>query len=99
MTPMALVEAVLQSGGLLALDGDGIWFKLPENAVHLVEGLRAHKTEVITILRSRGGRLATFPHCPKCASYALYRSNNLGNYQCQTCGMREIPEDLARRVQ
>jgi len=96
---MALIEAVLRAGGLLALDGNGIRFALPQNAAQLVEGLRAHRTELMTILRSRGGRLANFPHCPKCAGYALYRRNNTGGYECQTCGMREIPEALARRVQ
>ena len=40
-----------------------------------------------------------FPHCPRCASYALHRKNNLGNYECETCGEREIPEVVARRVQ
>jgi hypothetical protein len=39
-----------------------------------------------------------FPHCPKCASYALYRQNNIGNYECMTCGLLDIPEDVARRV-
>lgn len=40
-----------------------------------------------------------FPHCPGCGSYALYRKNGLGSYECQTCGCREITEELARRVQ
>lgn len=99
MTAMALVEAVMRAGGLLTLDDDGIQFKLPENAVHLLEGLRDHKTELITILRSRGGRLTNFPHCPKCASYALYRRSNIGSYECQSCGLQDILEATARRVQ
>jgi hypothetical protein len=40
-----------------------------------------------------------FPHCPHCASYALYRQNNIGPYECQTCGLGKIEESLARRVQ
>jgi hypothetical protein len=40
-----------------------------------------------------------FPHCPRCASYALYRKNNQGNYECLTCGMQDIGEAVARRVQ
>ena len=99
MNATTLVNVVKKAGGVLALDGDGIRFRLPQDTAQLIQALREQKTEVIAILQARGGRLATFPHCPKCASYALYRSNNLGNYQCQTCGMREIPEDLARRVQ
>ena len=46
-----------------------------------------------------GERATVFPHCPRCASYALYRENNLGNFECQTCGLQGIEESLARRVQ
>ena len=45
-----------------------------------------------------GGRIAAFPHCPRCRSYALYRRNNTGNYECQTCGLLEIEESVARRL-
>jgi uncharacterized protein (DUF983 family) len=40
-----------------------------------------------------------FPHCPRCTSFALYRKNNQGNYECETCGLTGIPEEVARRVQ
>jgi hypothetical protein len=40
-----------------------------------------------------------FPHCPRCASYALYRKNNVGNYECHTCSLQGITEEVARRVQ
>jgi hypothetical protein len=40
-----------------------------------------------------------FPHCPRCASYALYRKNNIGNYECDTCGLIDISETAARRIQ
>lgn len=40
-----------------------------------------------------------FPHCPGCASYYLYRKGNVGNYQCETCGLTEISETVARRIQ
>jgi predicted RNA-binding Zn-ribbon protein involved in translation (DUF1610 family) len=46
-----------------------------------------------------GERVTVFPHCPRCASYALYRKDNLGDYECQTCGMQGIEESRARRVQ
>lgn len=48
--------------------------------------------------RIRGGWTSTFPHCPRCASYALYRKNNIGDYECLTCGMQDIEESTARRV-
>ena len=40
-----------------------------------------------------------FPHCPRCASYALYRPNNIGDYECLTCKLRNITEEVARRTQ
>ena len=39
----------------------------------------------------------SFPHCPRCLSYALYRPNNVGNYECETCRLEGISEDGARR--
>jgi hypothetical protein len=38
-----------------------------------------------------------FPHCPRCASYALYRKNNQGDFECCTCGLEGISEVAARR--
>jgi transposase-like protein len=81
------------------LDGDEIRVRLPQNAAHLIERLREQKTDVITILRALGGRLANFPHCPTCTSYALYHRKNHGDYECQTCGRQGISEDVARRTQ
>ena len=40
-----------------------------------------------------------FPHCPHCLSYYLYRRNNQGDYQCQSCGFEDINETAARRTQ
>jgi hypothetical protein len=42
-------------------------------------------------------KVRVFPHCPRCSSFYLYRRNNVGNYECQTCEMRDIPADVARR--
>jgi hypothetical protein len=39
-----------------------------------------------------------FPRCPRCASYDLYRPNNIGDYECLTCGLRNIAEAVARRT-
>jgi hypothetical protein len=39
-----------------------------------------------------------FPRCPRCASYDLYRPNNIGDYECLTCGLRNIAEPVARRT-
>jgi hypothetical protein len=45
-----------------------------------------------------GKHVTVFPHCPKCASYALYRKDNIGAYECMTCGLTGIEENTARRV-
>jgi Zn ribbon nucleic-acid-binding protein len=44
------------------------------------------------------GYVGSFPHCPRCASYALYRRNNIGIYGCLMCGLQGIEEKTARRV-
>jgi uncharacterized metal-binding protein (TIGR02443 family) len=99
MTVETLVNEVIRRGGTLTLKDDGgVRYRLPEDAAHLVGELRARKPELIEFLRQAGGRLAAFPHCPKCASYALYRENNVGAYECQSCGLQNIEEDRARRV-
>jgi hypothetical protein len=49
-----------------------------------------------SLLHEHGG--PTFPHCPRCASFALYRGNNAGNYECQTCLMQNIDPLVARRL-
>ena len=45
-----------------------------------------------------GKRVSVFPHCPRCASYTLYRKDNIGAYECLTCGLTEIEESTARRL-
>jgi hypothetical protein len=93
-----LVESVRQLGGVLELHGESVKCLLPPAAAHLANELKDRKRELIALLQARGGRIATFPHCPRCASYALYRKDNLGTYDCMTCGLQEIDEATARRV-
>jgi hypothetical protein len=94
-----LLETVKRAGGVLELDGDKLKCLLPKDSAHLTGLLREHKQELTAILRARGGRVATFPHCPRCASYAMYRKDNRGNYECQTCDLQDIEESTARRIQ
>jgi hypothetical protein len=47
---------------------------------------------------SREG-VSTLPHCPRCGSYYLYRRNNVGNFECVSCELRDIPAKVAGRVQ
>lgn len=99
MTVETLVDQLIRGGGVLTLkEGDEVRYRVPENVEHLVEELRPFKPELIEMLRRAGGRLAAFPHCPRCASYALYRENNLGDYECQTCHLENIEESTARRL-
>ena len=100
MSVQSLVDEVVRRGGTLTLKDDGrVRYRLPQDATHLVGELREHKPELIEFLRQAGGRIAAFPHCPRCASYALYRENNCGAFECQSCGLQNIEEIIARRVQ
>jgi hypothetical protein len=99
MSILELVESLRQTGAILTLhSGDKIRIHAPESANYIIGQLGPHKREVIEILRARGGMIAAFPHCPICASYALYRQGGVGKFECMTCGSREIPEVTARRV-
>jgi hypothetical protein len=42
------------------------------------------------------GPLPSMPRCPQCASFALYRQNNVGAYECLTCDLVGIEESIAR---
>jgi predicted RNA-binding Zn-ribbon protein involved in translation (DUF1610 family) len=96
-----LIDSVKRAGGVLELKGDKLRCRLPKNSVQLRELLHTHKFQVIEIVKARGGRIATFPRCPRCGSYALYREGNPGSYEyeCEGCGLRKIDETTARRVQ
>lgn len=97
MTAAALVDAVAAAGGVLALKGDALHYRLPNGAARFVHELREQKADVLAVVRGRGGRVANFPHCPLCASYCLWRSD-AGLYECQTCGLVGIEESTARRL-
>lgn len=96
MTAGELIDAVRRAGGVLEMQGDSVKCLLPKLAARLVSALQEQKPEVIALLRAHGGRVAAFPHCPRCASFALYRRDNIGAYECLTCGLLEIEESTAR---
>jgi Zn ribbon nucleic-acid-binding protein len=98
MSPAELIDAIKANGGVLAVDGDEIVYQLPKDTAHLLDVLRERKSEVMGIVKAHGGRIANFPHCPRCASYALYRKDNIGLFECQTCGLTGIEESTARRL-
>jgi len=56
---------VAGDGGVLALKGETIHFRLPDSAAHFAQALREQKADVLAVVRGRGGRVATFPHCPR----------------------------------
>lgn len=99
MTTDVLIETIERAGGVLRLEGDRLRFWIPKDAAHIVDVMRSRKPELIAFLHRRGGRVANFPHCPKCSSYYLYRQNNAGMFECQSCGLADIEEHVARRVQ
>lgn len=137
MRALEVVERILAAGGALELNGDRIRYRIPEQAAPLVDELRRHKTDVVSLLRqpelltqdylrllpflgkglktkpamapqeiqqessafgisAAHGFPGVFPHCPRCGSYYLYRANNGANYECQTCELRDITEDVAQ---
>ena len=49
----SVVERIEGVGGVLALNGERIRVRLPEDSAHLLEELRAHKNEVLSLLRRR----------------------------------------------
>lgn len=98
MTADDLVDAISKAGGTLTLDGETLHFRLPSDAAHLARLLRQEKPGLLAIVRECGGRIATFPHCPRCANYALYRKDNIGAYECLTCSLTGIEKSTARRL-
>jgi hypothetical protein len=54
MTPAEqLIDRVQIAGGELGLRGDRIHCVIPEDEAHLLDELRTHKAEVLSLLRSR----------------------------------------------
>jgi len=99
MTALELIESLKRLGAVLTLEaGEKIKFQVPESAAPLMGLLAQHKAAVVGILKTNGGRIANSPHCPRCASYALYRKNNIGAFECLTCGVLDIEEVRARRT-
>lgn len=48
-----VVERIEEAGGELRLNGERVRVRLPEDAAHLLDELRAHKDEVLSLLRRR----------------------------------------------
>jgi len=65
VTGIQVVHAIEAGGGILALNGDRIRCKLPEDADPLLELLRAHRDEVFHALRERGPDDLPAPVIPK----------------------------------
>jgi predicted RNA-binding Zn-ribbon protein involved in translation (DUF1610 family) len=106
-----LIRAVESAGGRFMVDGGRLGIVPATAAEPVMEELRQHKAELLAELARRpaniphpagwlvnGQRVTVFPHCPRCASYALYRKNNIGAYECLTCGLSGIEESIARRL-
>ncbi|WP_433966014.1 hypothetical protein [Tunturiibacter gelidiferens] len=76
MSTDEMVDTIRKLGGVLKLEGANVRCSLPAAAAHLAGELRERKPELISLLKARGGRIANLPHCPTCASYALYRGRH-----------------------
>ena len=91
-----LIHTITAAGGVLELRGDKVKYRLPPVVAHLADDLREHKLEIVSLLRSVGGRVACFPACPRCDAYCLFREGNVGLYECLRCGLQGIEEHAAR---
>lgn len=89
-----LLNEVVQAGGTVVLRQDGrpVAIGVPPP---LVEQLHTFREEVIALLAQK---TSSFPHCPRCCSYALYRPSTTDLYECETCNLAGIDETTARRV-
>jgi len=67
-----------------------------KTALQALQDYERRKAESPSRDRCQSGGLV-FPRCPQCASYDLYREKNIGEYECQTCGLQGIDEATARR--
>jgi hypothetical protein len=57
----SVVERIEGAGGLLSLNGEHIRYRLPGDAAHLLGELRAHKAEVLLLLKRREGSGPRWP--------------------------------------
>ena len=53
MKAQEIIHEVEAAGGLLFLDGERICYELPPTAATLIPDLRAHRQEIVDVLRSR----------------------------------------------
>jgi hypothetical protein len=49
----SVIEHIEGVGGVLSVNGERIRVRLPEDAAHLLQELRAHRDEVLSLLRRR----------------------------------------------
>ena len=97
MNLQTVVDQIARNGGILELNPeDRIRVALPQGMGNLMDVLRERKPELLELLRRVGGRVAQFPRCTQCHSYALYRQNSVGDFECLTCGLQGIEEPAAR---
>ena len=92
-----IICEIERSGGVLKLEGEHIRVLLPSGMENVASILRERKPELLEILRQRGGRVASFPACPACGSFALFRERTGEDFECLTCCAQGITEVDARR--
>ena len=102
MTATELLAQISEAGGKLRLRDGRLYSKsVPE---HLVPELERLKLELVRYLGLKAASDPfspeyVFPSCPGCQGFALHRKNNVGDYECQGCGLKDISEARARRTE
>lgn len=63
-----------------------------------VPSLSSTVEQKLHVARDASSPAYRFPSCPECHSFALYRRNNVGDYDCETCKAKGISELRARGI-
>jgi hypothetical protein len=83
-----------RTSGLVRIPGAGF----PSESLEKSPSEKFPDVPSVRIKGAADGPLPSMPRCPQCAGFALYRRNNVGNYECLTCDLAGIEESIARGV-
>jgi hypothetical protein len=82
------------TSGLVRICGEGF----PSESLAKSPSEKCPDVSSLKPTEAASGPLPSTPRCPKCGSFALYRQNNVGNYECLTCELVGIEESIARVI-
>lgn len=98
MDPAALdlFQDLIQSGFALEADGEGLRYRPASRATpEVVEAIRAHKADLLAILRTPIFDDLELPHCSSCDDRNLWLAHRGLDWRCLNCSAPERLEDAA----